>query len=104
MRVITEREHEGDVITHDIIAKLNSTFVTAAEKSAALVIQLATHFGVPVSTTHVISSSIMGVGASRRFSAVRWGVAGNIVMAWALTIPLAALLAFVYRFLLGLVA
>ena len=49
--------------------------------------------GLPVSTTHVISSSIMGVGATRRFSAVRWGVAGNIVMAWILTIPGAAAVA-----------
>ncbi|MBI2955649.1 MAG: inorganic phosphate transporter [Chloroflexi bacterium] len=69
----------------------------AAETSSALVIQLATHFGAPVSTTHVISSSIMGVGASRRFSAVRWGVAGNIVLAWFLTLPLAALFAFLFR-------
>jgi PiT family inorganic phosphate transporter len=49
--------------------------------------------GLPVSTTHVISSSIMGVGATRRFSAVRWGVAGNIVMAWILTIPAAGAVA-----------
>jgi inorganic phosphate transporter, PiT family len=74
----------------------------AAETGAALVIQVATHFGAPVSTTHVISSSIMGVGASRRFSAVRWGVAGNIVLAWVLTLPLTALFAFAYRFLLGI--
>ena len=50
--------------------------------------------GVPVSTTHVISACIMGVGASKRISAVRWGVAGNIVMAWILTIPMAAAFAF----------
>ncbi len=74
----------------------------AAESAAALVIQISTHFGAPVSTTHVISSSIMGVGASRRFSAVRWGVAGNILLAWVLTLPVAALLAFAFRFLLGL--
>jgi PiT family inorganic phosphate transporter len=47
-------------------------------------------YGLPVSTTHAISSSVMGVGATRRFSAVRWGVAGNIVVAWVLTIPAAA--------------
>jgi PiT family inorganic phosphate transporter len=46
-----------------------------------------------VSTTHVITSSVMGVGATRRFSAVRWGVAGNIVFAWVLTIPAAAIVA-----------
>jgi PiT family inorganic phosphate transporter len=48
---------------------------------------------LPVSTTHVISSSVMGVGATRRLSAVRWGVAGNIVVAWVLTIPAAAAVA-----------
>ncbi len=73
----------------------------AAETSAGLIIQLATHFGLPVSTTHVIAASIMGVGASRRLSAVRWGVAGNIVLAWVLTLPVTALFAFVYRYLLG---
>jgi len=57
------------------------------------VIQLATHFGLPVSTTHVIASAIMGVGASKRLSAVRWGVAGNIVVAWVLTLPVCALFA-----------
>ena len=51
------------------------------------------HYGLPVSTTHVISPSIMGVGATRRLSAVRWGVAGNIVIAWVLTIPAAAAVA-----------
>ena len=50
-------------------------------------------YGLPVSTTHAISASVMGVGATRRFSAVRWGVAGNIVFAWILTIPAAALVA-----------
>jgi PiT family inorganic phosphate transporter len=50
-------------------------------------------YGLPVSTTHVISSSVMGVGATRRASAVRWGVAGNIVFAWVLTIPAAAAVA-----------
>ncbi len=52
-------------------------------------------FAAPISTTHVITSSIMGVGATRRLSAVRWGVAGNIVAAWVLTIPMAALAAWV---------
>ncbi|MEV7908607.1 inorganic phosphate transporter, partial [Streptomyces anulatus] len=50
-------------------------------------------FGAPVSTTHTITSAIMGVGATKRLSAVRWGVAGNIVTAWVLTIPAAALVA-----------
>jgi len=51
------------------------------------------HYGLPVSTTHVITSSVMGVGATRRLSAVRWGVAGNIVFAWVLTIPAAGAVA-----------
>jgi PiT family inorganic phosphate transporter len=67
----------------------------AAETAAATTIFLASLKGIPVSTTHCISASIMGVGASKRLSAVRWGVAGNIVMAWILTIPLAAAFAFI---------
>ena len=59
----------------------------AAETSAATVIETASRLGFPVSTTHVISSAIMGVGSSHRFSAVRWGTVGNIVKAWVLTIP-----------------
>ena len=59
----------------------------AAETSAAVVILSATHFGVPLSTTHVISTSIMGVGSVKRFSAVKWGIVGRIVWAWVLTIP-----------------
>ena len=59
----------------------------AAETGSALIIAIMTHFGAPVSTTHVISSSIMGVGASKRFSAVRWSVVQNMVVAWVVTIP-----------------
>lgn len=59
----------------------------AAETTAATVIEVATRFGVPISTTHAISGSILGVGATRRLSAVRWGIAGRIVTAWVLTIP-----------------
>ncbi len=65
----------------------------AAETSGAIIIMTASHWGIPISTTHCISSCILGVGASRRFSAVRWGVAGNIVWAWVLTIPAAAFFA-----------
>jgi PiT family inorganic phosphate transporter len=65
----------------------------AAETTASVIIAGASHFGIPVSTTHVISTAIMGVGATRRLSAVRWGVVGNIVWAWVLTIPLTFLLA-----------
>ncbi len=72
----------------------------AAQTVSSAVMLATAHFGLPVSTTHVISSSVMGVGATRRFSAVRWGVAGNIVMAWVLTIPAAAVVAAVFWFVL----
>jgi inorganic phosphate transporter, PiT family len=65
----------------------------AAQISGGSVLYVATHFGFPVSTTHVVSGSVMGAGATKRLSAVRWGVAGNIVFAWILTIPAAALVA-----------
>lgn len=65
----------------------------AAEASAATVIEVASRIGLPLSTTHVISSTIMGVGASKRLSAVRWGVGGNIILAWIITLPACAILA-----------
>jgi len=65
----------------------------AAQTTAGLTIYLATHLGYPLSTTHVISGSVMGAGATRRLSTVRWGVARTIVFAWVLTIPAAALVA-----------
>ena len=61
-----------------------------AETGGAIMLFGATAFGIPVSTTHTITGAIMGVGAARRASAVRWGVAGNIVIAWFLTIPASA--------------
>jgi PiT family inorganic phosphate transporter len=73
----------------------------AAETAGAITILGASHLGVPVSTTHCINACIMGVGASKRVSAVRWGVAGNIVTAWILTLPLSAALAFVAMLGLG---
>ena len=72
------------------ITKLQPVNGFAAETGAASAILLATHFGIPVSTTHAITGAIVGVGATRRWSAVRWGVAGQIVWAWLLTIPAAA--------------
>ena len=75
---------------HKII-KLRPINGFAAETAAALVIVTASWLHAPVSTTHVISSSIMGVGASKRVSAVRWGVAQNMVIAWVLTIPISAI-------------
>lgn len=59
----------------------------AAETAAATIIEVSSRLGIPVSTTHVISSSILGVGATKRLSAVRWGIAGRIITAWVLTIP-----------------
>jgi inorganic phosphate transporter, PiT family len=64
----------------------------AADTTAGTVILTASHFGIPVSTTHVISSAIMGVGASKRLSAVKWGIVGNILWAWLLTFPMTFLL------------
>ncbi len=77
------------------VVKLDPVHGFAAETTAATIILTASHFGMPVSTTHVISSAIMGAGASDRFSAVRWGVAGDIVIAWILTIPASAAVAWV---------
>jgi PiT family inorganic phosphate transporter len=64
----------------------------AAETASATIIEVASRLGIPVSTTHVISSAILGVGATKRLSAVRWGIAGRIVAAWVLTIPSCVLL------------
>jgi PiT family inorganic phosphate transporter len=71
------------------ITKLQPVGGFAAETSAAAAILIATQTGVPVSTTHAITGAIVGVGATRRLSAVRWGVAGQIIWAWILTIPMA---------------
>jgi PiT family inorganic phosphate transporter len=66
----------------------------AAQTTAAGIIHMATHFGIPLSTTQVISSAVVGVGATKRLSAVKWGVVGKIVWAWVLTIPCTAVLGF----------
>jgi len=75
------------------ITKLQPFGGFCAETAGAITLFLATHLGIPVSTTHTITGAIIGVGATRRISAVKWGVAGTIVWAWILTIPLAALVA-----------
>ena len=75
----------------------------AAETSAAVTILAASHLGLPVSTTHVISGAIMGVGSSQRVSAVRWGVTARIAWAWVLTIPISAIVAWVCYHPIGLV-
>jgi inorganic phosphate transporter, PiT family len=82
------------------ITRLQPVGGFAAETAGAVSLFTATALGVPVSTTHTITGAIVGVGATRRLSAVRWGIAGRIVWAWILTIPVSALIAWVtYRVL-----
>jgi len=85
------------------ITKLEPIDGVCAETSAAFSIFLATHLGIPVSTTHVITGAISGVGSAIRFSAVRWGVTIRIVWAWVFTIPAAAILAGLIYSLCGIV-
>ena len=85
------------------ITKLRPIGGFAAETGGAIAIQLATHWGIPVSTTHTITGSIVGVGATNRLSAVRWGLAGRIVWAWVLTIPAAGVMAAVCYWILATV-
>ncbi|HXF78203.1 MAG TPA: inorganic phosphate transporter [Usitatibacter sp.] len=75
------------------ITKLKPVSGVCAETGGAITLFIATAFGIPVSTTHTITGAIVGVGATRKFSAVRWGVAGNIVWAWIFTIPASAFVA-----------
>jgi inorganic phosphate transporter, PiT family len=72
------------------IIKMDAAQGFAAQGAGASVILASTHYGFPLSTTHVINGGVMGAGASKRLSAVRWGVAGNIILAWVLTLPAAA--------------
>ncbi|HEX6455225.1 MAG TPA: inorganic phosphate transporter [Solirubrobacterales bacterium] len=74
------------------IIKMDAAQGFSAQGAGAAVILASTHFGFPLSTTHVINGGVMGSGAAKRLSAVRWGVAGNIVVAWILTLPAAALI------------
>jgi len=82
------------------ITKLESVHGFAATSSGAIAILLASRFGIPLSTTHCISTSIMGVGATKRFSAVRWGVARSIVLTWIITFPVCAALGWIIASLL----
>jgi PiT family inorganic phosphate transporter len=84
------------------ITKLQPVGGFAAETGAAIAILTATSFGIPVSTTHAITGSIVGVGATRRLSAVRWGIATQIVWAWIITIPASAVIAAVLYKVLNL--
>jgi inorganic phosphate transporter, PiT family len=76
------------------MVKLQPVHGFAAETTAAAIIESASHFGIPLSTTHVISSTIMGVGATKRLSAVKWGVVSRIVWAWVLTLPITGLIGY----------
>src|SRR5262249_12857994 len=71
------------------IAKIDAPQGFAAQTACASILWTTAHLGYPVSTTHTISGSVMGAGASRGLSAVRWGVAGSILLAWLVTLPLA---------------
>lgn len=86
------------------LTKLEPIHGFAAETSAALVIETASRFGIPLSTTHTISTSIMGVGSVQRFSAVRWGLAGEIIMAWILTFPVCGLIAYIVAYVVSYVS
>jgi PiT family inorganic phosphate transporter len=66
----------------------------SAQTTAAAIIEVATHWGIPLSTTHVISSSVMGVGATKRLNAVKWTVVERMVWAWVMTIPITAVSGF----------
>jgi PiT family inorganic phosphate transporter len=83
------------------ITKLQPVGGFAAETAGAISLFTATHLGVPVSTTHTITGAIIGVGSIRRLSAVRWGVAGRIVWAWLLTIPMAAFISAVTYYIVA---
>ena len=74
------------------ITRLTPMQGCAAETGGAIMLFMATHYGIPVSTTHTITGAIVGVGAAKRFSAVRWNVAKDIVIAWFLTMPAAGLI------------
>jgi PiT family inorganic phosphate transporter len=95
----------GWKIIHTIgskVIKLKPIHGFAAETTAATVILTASHFGLPVSTTHIISTAIMGVGSTIRFSAVKWGIVGNIVLTWILTIPICSAISAVLYWLVGM--
>jgi len=77
----------------DKVTKLKPVGGFCAETGAGLCILICSRFGIPVSTTHVVTGSIVGVGSTQRLSAVRWGVARRIVIAWVVTMPMSGLIA-----------
>jgi PiT family inorganic phosphate transporter len=82
------------------MVKLQPIHGFAAETTASLIIHVATTIGAPISTTHVISTSIMGVGATKRLSAVKWGIVERIVWAWVLTLPVTGLTGYLLMLLI----
>lgn len=82
------------------MTRLTAVHGFAAPAAAASVIEVASHFGIPVSTTHCITAAVMGVGSTKRFSAVRWGLASNIVIAWIATFPICGCLGYLFAWLL----
>jgi PiT family inorganic phosphate transporter len=84
------------------ITKVNAFEGVVAESAGAITLFLTEHFKIPVSTTHTITGSIIGVGVTKRVSAVRWGVTVNLLWAWVLTIPVSALLAATTYYVLNL--
>jgi PiT family inorganic phosphate transporter len=83
------------------VVKLQPVHGFAAETTAALIIQIASYYGIPLSTTHVISTSIMGVGAVKRFTGIRWTVVERIVWAWVFTLPATALIGYMLERAIG---
>ena len=84
------------------ITRLTPVQGTCASAGGAIMLFAATFLGIPVSTTHTVTGSIIGVGAARKVSAVRWNVASNIVIAWIITLPASALMAALFYLLSGL--
>jgi PiT family inorganic phosphate transporter len=84
------------------ITKVSSFEGVAAETAGALTLYFTEHLKIPVSTTHTITGSIIGVGLTKRVSAVRWGVTVSLIWAWILTIPISAILAGLVYFLLSI--
>lgn len=85
------------------ITKITPLEGVCADTAGAITLYLTEHLGIPVSTTHTITGSIIGVGATKRLSAVRWGVTINLLWAWIITIPVSALMAAVFYYLIKLV-
>jgi len=84
------------------ITKVTPLEGVSAETAGAITLFMTEQMGIPVSTTHTITGSIIGVGATKRLSAVRWGVTGNLLVAWLITIPVSAIVAALCYWVLGL--